>query len=442
MQTSGPQFLKKAGNYAMLFPYYLKSYLQIVARRFVDDGCQHSAAALTYMSLFAVVPMMTVTFSMFSLMPVFKGAGVQVEQLIVNWFLPVAGEEIQSYLSDFASQARKLSVIGVGILVVTAYLMLRNIERVFNRIWSTTGPRKGVAAFLLYWAVLSLGPLLLGTAIVMNTYVVSVRLLTEPIAQSMLDYLLGYLPFTLTALAFTLLYTVVPNCQVMLRNALTGGVVAALAFELAKSGFGYFVANSSYTSIYGAFAALPVFLLWVYLCWMIILAGAEFVRATENFGAEIKGSLPDYQAATLVLWLFWRAHHAGLEVAESQSRKIGITSDSWRRVQTNLLAANIISMTENGHYVLKRDLNDLSLWDLIQLFPSSPGLQGKQAHFTMSADTAWWNDYQRLLEQYDLMGQDMLCISLSELFAAENGHRDDAEKPSLLKESNVSNINQ
>ena len=133
-------------------------YLQIVARRFVDDGCQHSAAALTYMTLFAVVPMMTVTFSMFSLIPAFQGVGTQVQDLIFSVFIPTAGTEVESYLGDFTAQARKLSVVGVGILVITAYLMLHNIERVFNRIWATTGPRRGVSAFLLYWAVLSLGP--------------------------------------------------------------------------------------------------------------------------------------------------------------------------------------------------------------------------------------------------------------------------------------------
>ncbi|MFX4228912.1 MAG: YhjD/YihY/BrkB family envelope integrity protein [Porticoccaceae bacterium] len=203
--------------------------------------------------------------------------------------------------------------MGVGILVVTAYMMLRNIERVFNRIWKTPGPRRGVSAFLLYWAMLSMGPFLLGAALLMSTYLLSVKLFDAEFGASALNLILGYLPWLLTASAFTLMYMVVPNCKVAFRNAVTGGVVAAIVFELAKIGFGYFVANSSYTSIYGAFAALPMFLVWIYLSWMIVLAGAGFVRATENFRAEFKKPLPQKMAAVYALWLFWDAQQDGHE---------------------------------------------------------------------------------------------------------------------------------
>jgi len=422
---------EKAGNYAML----CYRYLQIVARRFVDDGCQHSAAALTYMTLFAVVPMMTVTFSMFSLIPAFQGVGDQVQDLIFSVFIPSTGSEVESYLGDFASKARKLSLVGVGILVVTAYLMLHNIERVFNRIWATTGPRRGVTAFLLYWAVLSLGPLLLGSAILMNTYVLSIRLFTEDIAQDALNILFGYLPLVLTALAFTLLYTVVPNCKVMLRNALTGGVVAAVALEFAKSGFGYFVSNSSYTSIYGAFAAVPIFLLWVYLCWMIILAGAEFVRATENFGAEIRGHLPLHTAAVLVLWLFWQAHKSGMEVSDKDIRQQGIMSDDWRTVRTALLAEKIISVTETDNYVLKRSLDDLSLWDLLRLFPQTLFSTDRQPQVDMNT-SAWWGDYSRILEKYTIANKKLLSVSLRDLFEQQVK----VESIQEIKEPNVTKI--
>lgn len=402
---------EKAGNYAML----CFRYLQIVTRRFVDDGCQHTAAALTYMTLFAVVPMMTVTFSMFSLIPAFQGVGDQVQDLIFRVFIPSTGSEVESYLGNFANQARKLSIAGVAILVVTAYLMLRNIEKVFNRIWVTAGPRRGVSAFLLYWAVLSLGPLLLGTAILMNTYVVSVRLLTENIAQNALNMLLDYLPLLLTALAFTLIYTVVPNCKVMLRNALTGGVVAAIALEIAEVGFGYFVSNSSFTSIYGAFAIVPIFLLWIYLCWMIVLGGAEFVRATENFGAEIRGQLPLHASVVFALWLFWKAHKAGLEISDKELRKHGLTSDSWRDLRDILLSEKIISVTETGNYVLKRDLDSISLWDLFCLLPQMPFLTDRKPRMNES-ESAWWDHYTEILNEQTNASEKLLSISLKELF--------------------------
>ena len=301
-------------EYIRDFPKLAWLYLRLVVRRFIQDGCQHSAAALTYMTLFAVVPVMTIMYSMFSLVPAFQGLGDQVQDLIFTNFIPSAGEEVQSYIDQFSSQARRLSFVGVAVLVVTCYLMLANIEKVFNRIWATSGRRRGVGSFLLYWAILSLGPVLMGATLAMNTYVLSLRLFVEDgLAQGAFNLVLSYVPLLLTATAFTLLYMTVPNCKVKFLNALTGGVVATLAFELAKRLFGLAIANSSYSSIYGAFAALPIFLVWVYLSWMIILAGAEFVRATENFSSHLQGKKLSLVAASLwVMWKFWQAQGLSL----------------------------------------------------------------------------------------------------------------------------------
>lgn len=400
-------------------------YLALVARRFMDDGCQHSAAALTYMTLFAVVPMMTVTFSMFSLVPAFQGVGTQVQDLIFSNLLPSVGAEVESYLEGFSSQARKLSGLGVIILVVTAYLMLHNIESVFNRIWKTTGPRRGVTAFLLYWAVLSLGPLLVGTALLMNTYLLSIQIFTDNIAQNALNIAFGYLPWFLTASAFTLLYVVVPNCKVMLRNALTGGIVATIAFEIAKAGFGYFVANSSYTSIYGAFATLPIFLLWIYLCWMIVLAGAEFVRTTESFNSEIRGKLPQHASAVFALWIFWQAHKAGEEVSESRCLKAGLSADGWRYVRDRLLQKKIISVTEAGNYVLMKSLDTLGLWDIYRIFPGFVKMPDKAPKVleprieTADSNNQWWQEYINLVSQFESVNSELMAVKLSELFENE-----------------------
>ena len=201
----------------------------------------------------------------------------------------------------------------------------------------------------------------------------------------------------------------------MLRNALTGGVVAALALELAKSGFGYVISNSSYTSIYGAFAAVPIFLLWIYLGWMIILGGAEFVRATENFGAEIRGRMPTHTAAVFVLWLFWKAHKKGREVSEIKLRREGLSSDSWREVRGPLLDRNIISVTERGNYILKRSLDDLSLWDLLKLFPQTFALPENEFG-VRSGSVGWWLDYKTILKNYTSTNEKLLSLSLNSLF--------------------------
>lgn len=386
----------------------------------MQDGCYQSAAALTYVSLFAVVPMMTVTFSMFSLVPAFNDVGLQVREMIFDNFMPSAGLEVQSYLEQFSTQARRLSLVGVGILVVTAYMMLRNIERVFNRIWKTPGPRRGVSAFLLYWAMLSMGPFLLGAALLMSTYLLSVRLFDAEFGASALNLILGYLPWLLTASAFTLMYMVVPNCKVAFRNAVTGGVVAAIVFELAKIGFGYFVANSSYTSIYGAFAVLPMFLVWIYLSWMIVLAGAEFVRATENFRAEFKKPLPQKMAAVYALWLFWDAQQDGHEVSDSLCRKAGLTSNQWSTIRDYLLKNKIISVTESGNYLLLRSLSTLKLRDLAHLIENRADEKLSLPGSTKGeAAQGWWKKYAAMVAEEQKQSDQLFDITLEQLFLTD-----------------------
>ena len=145
------------------------SFLRLIIEQFFEKKCQKSAASLTYVTLFALVPLMTVTYSMFSIIPAFQGVGDQLQGLIFEHLLPTTGQELVGYLQDFSNQARKLTVVGVIFLVVSAYFMLANIEENFNAIWGVPEGRKGIANFLLYWAILSLGPLLLGAGLAKTT---------------------------------------------------------------------------------------------------------------------------------------------------------------------------------------------------------------------------------------------------------------------------------
>ena len=193
----------KMEYYFSIFRYFLGYLVQ----RFNRDGCRQSAAALTYMSLFAIVPMLTLMYSMFSLIPAFQDAGSQVEQWIFSKVLPSSGQEISTYLTEFSTQARKLSSVGVVILMVTSYLMLANIEKTFNHIWGTDGGRRGLSGFLLYWAILSLGPLLLAAGMVMKTYLLSFSLIVDEVdALGISQYLFAYLPWLLSCMALSLIH--------------------------------------------------------------------------------------------------------------------------------------------------------------------------------------------------------------------------------------------
>src|SRR5210317_2115505 len=144
-----------------------------VGRRFVSDRCSENAAALTYMSLFAMVPLLTVLYTMASAIPTFQGLEAQMQAFLFEPLMPDTISEVQSYLGDFAQQAKNLTGPGIVFLVVTAVLMLRNIEKAFNQIWRASENRSAVSSFMLYWAVLSLAPIMIGLALAISTYLSS-----------------------------------------------------------------------------------------------------------------------------------------------------------------------------------------------------------------------------------------------------------------------------
>jgi len=153
-------------------------FLGYLFRQFGANQGILNASALTYTTLFAVVPLMTVSYAMLAAIPDFSGVGEQLQHWIFANFVPATGEVVQNYLADFAGQARSLTVVGVIFLVVTSIMMMRNIESAFNRIWRVSEPRKGLSSFLIYWAILSLGPILIGAGLGLTSYIASLSLVS------------------------------------------------------------------------------------------------------------------------------------------------------------------------------------------------------------------------------------------------------------------------
>lgn len=397
-------------------------FLVYALRRFLGDGCPQSAAALTYMSLFAIVPMLTLMYSMFSLVPAFQELGGQVEEFIFSKFLPSSGQEITQYLSEFSNQARKLSVAGVAIILVTALLMLSNIEKTFNHIWATTGGRKGLAGFLVYWAILSLGPLLLAVGMIMSTYLMSLRLVVAEVdSLGVVALLFSYLPWLLTWLAFTLLYVAVPNCKVRVVYALFGGLITTLLFETAKALFGQLVANSIYTNVYGAFAVIPLFLIWIYLLWVLILFGAELVRSLETFQYEGRDTeLPDLLAVLIILWQCWRRQQNGRSLSDRSMSIVGLNVEQWRRLRNILLSQRILEKTASGHYVMIRDADTIRLADINGWLGQGFGGDDIAANKKMVDAHPWMQSYERLMRENSHMIEENMSVSLQKLFASNS----------------------
>ena len=393
-------------------------FIRLGVNLYTDKSCQKSAGSLTYMTLFAIVPLMTVTYSVFSLIPAFQSVGGQFQSMILSQILPSNEQTIIKYLNDFSTQARKLTAFGVLFLVASAYFMLKNIEKNFNAIWNVPRERKGVANFLLYWAILSLGPLLLGLALMMNTYLASLKLFVG--SHNALDWagiVFEWLPWALTAMAFTLLFIAVPNCRVQTSHAVAGGVLTTLVFEVCKAGFGWTVKHSSLKLIYGAFAAVPLFLLWINLSWMVILGGAVFVRTIGLFQIDLKDrKYPDLFASLLVLWQFHQASFKGTSLTNTQLLHLGLSTNQWQAIREVLLSNNLIAVNQQNSYVLSRDLARVSLYDLMGYLGDAERLPKDSAHLKQ---VPWFKNAKACLGGLDDMERVTAQISIEKLFEVD-----------------------
>lgn len=393
--------------------------VQYFVFRFGEDRCSQNAAALTYMSLFAMVPLLTVAYTMASAIPAFQGVETQMQEIVFEHLMPESSSELEGYLADFSSQAKNLTGPGIIFLVITSVLMLRGIERSFNSIWRTRENRGPLSSFLLYWAVLTLMPITIGIALGLGTYMSS-------FSSTLADYdiigiqavLLKVSPLLLSAAGFSLVYAAVPNCRVPFKHALVGGIVASVAFHIARGAFTKMVVGSSYTFIYGAFAAVPLFLLWIYISWNIVLVGGILVHSLSAYQSDEQANRPTVLKALDVLYLFWLRQKSGsavreIELLDNRHEIIhGLDSQTWSEIRDILLDHRIITENDRGHFLLSRDLHTIPFWQLKEWVNAELTLG--ETDFT--ADSEWQRRAHQLLTQQRTGQRDTLEINLVELF--------------------------
>ncbi len=386
-------------------------------RQFNLDDCKDTAAALTYQTLFALVPLVTVFYILIALFPASRGLESQIEDYIFINFIPEFGASVQQRLHEFSGQARNLTGPGVLFLVVTAYFMLSTIERALNEIWHVEEVRKGLQRFLLYWAVLSMVPLLVGFfALAITTFIFSQPLLEGMAATAGALRLVPVVPWILSVMVLTLIYAAVPNCRVPIKHALIGGVITALVFWMAKNLFVTVMSWGSWSVIYGAFAAVPLFLFWIYLSWNIVLGGAELVRVLSVYeDDETVASEPHLFQILSVLECFYRAHLNGIVLAERNilDGDAHISLGNWSEYRARLLDLNFIQPVDNGGFVLSQDLSKISLWDLFVNLPWPLPERG------ILLDRCWKKDLSGLLQSISAQSNEDLGIDLVSLFEKE-----------------------
>lgn len=371
------QFLRRFESWKriLISGRQLIRFVGYTARRFGEDSCARQAAGLGYISLLSIVPLLAVGLGLLSAFPAFDDIRLELQVMIFQNFVPASGSEVTEHLTSFVENASKATGPGVLAFALTAVLLLNNIEAALNMIWRVRERRPVALRILVYWTMLTLGPLLLGASLSFSGYVFAV------VEYSGIgDYTKGYVQFArlisvaLATFGFAVIYFVVPNRPVPILFALIGGLVAGVLLELLKAGFGLYLHHfPSYQAIYGALAAVPIFLLWMYLFWAAVLLGAEVAasapewRAAQARGRHAAGPGDRLSLALALIERLAAARRDGAAVKERSLRHgLPATPAEIDMALLDLRRARIAERSSRGRWLLSRDLSTVPLSELTE----------------------------------------------------------------------------
>ena len=262
-------------------PLFVRRVVQRVRAADID----RVAGNLAFTTLLGLVPLFTVAFNYVSRFPGFDNWVDALEPLLLKFLLPGSSGTVRQYLSEFTARTADLQGIAIAFVIYTAVMLVAQVEREINAMWGITNRRSLVRRAIVYTLGFVAVPALIGIAVFMTKWAFDRWLQVVPIDSESLSVLMGSLSLGIGALLLTLIYALVPVRRVPWRAALVGGMLAAIAFDVAKSGFAFYIKHvPTYQIIYGAIAALPLFLIWVYLSWMILLVGAAISATLADWG--------------------------------------------------------------------------------------------------------------------------------------------------------------
>jgi membrane protein len=259
-------------------------------QRFREDRLGLTAGSLTFTTTIALVPMLTVMLALFSAFPVFARFRKALESQFLTELVPdPIAKQVVVFLTRFAAKASQLGGLGMVALGVTAMMLMLTIDHTLNAIWRVKDRRSIAQRVLVYWAAITLGPLMLGASLSLSSYVVSASQGWVDELPGGVSFLLGAMVFALQTAGFAALYQFVPNTQVRAEHAWAGAFFVSIGLELAQKGLGLYLSRVPvYSTIYGAFATVPIFLVWIYLSWLIILMGAVIAAYAPSLLSQVK----------------------------------------------------------------------------------------------------------------------------------------------------------
>ncbi len=299
--------------------------LKVLRQRFREDRLGLTASSLTFTTLISLVPLVTVMLAVFSAFPMFASFQDALQKYFLESLVPDnIAKPVMVALTQFSGKAHRLGTVGLVLLVLTALALMLTIDRTLNAIWRVRSPRPIAQRVLVYWAATTLGPLVLGVSLSLTSYALSASRGVVSAIPGGVSLLLDVLQFVLFAASMAGLFYYVPNTHVRWRHAIAGGVFVSAGFEAAKKLLGWYLAQvPSYTTVYGAFATVPILLIWIYLGWVIVLLGAVLAAYTPSLQLRVQrwphapGSRFHLAVALLrVLIQAQRQQHPGLSASQ------------------------------------------------------------------------------------------------------------------------------
>ncbi len=378
------------------------AFFKLVFRRFGNDGGMRIAASLSYTSLLALVPLGVIAFSVLKAFPVFDSIRDRLQGMVFDAFLPETINNVQEHFTEFVGKAGGLTAIGIVALAAVAIMLLATIEAALNDIFRVKAKRAFIPRMMMFWAVLTMGPLLLGGSLSLATYLFALTEMAKIAEVSQLSgiawLITRLIPTALAIFAFSVFYAIVPFRPVKVSHALIGGLSAGLLFALVRKGFAIYVqAFPAYQTLYGALSTIPIFLIWMYFSWAVVFIGAEVTASLPEWGKKratggLKSLTPALrlEAALQVLEVLWRQSR-GEEINADDGKT---NSDIFAETMDELRQVGIVALSNDDKWLLNRDLTSLTLSELAYGLSLAPN-----ADDVTSAGTAWQTRFKSSLDR-------------------------------------------
>jgi membrane protein len=340
-------------------------FLRFVLRRWSEDRCPQIAGSLAFTTLLSLVPVFAVAVAMLSRAPFFEEVMVQVKVFLLQNLVPeIANRIITVYMEQFRENAGRLTTVGLVALFLTAMALMLTVDRSINAIWRVRRARPFWISVLSYVVLLSVGPLLIGISVSITTYLLALPARVD-VSEEAHSVLLQAAPAAVSAIAFFLLYRLVPNRRVPWRHAAAGGVLAAVVFEIAKEVFAFYVAHApAYSVVYGTFAAVPFFLLWIYVSWLVVLFGAELAASLDYWKGQkwkrVDAAHARFGDAVAVARLLF--HAAGKPVSFERLRlETGMPQDELENALHHMTASGLVERVGRTGYAIPETPGDTNI---------------------------------------------------------------------------------